>query len=211
MEAVSGQGSTPEFRDGRVKGMLIGPTAVSSILGAFFLISLSACGGSPAHAVAASPTQDSVTRTYLALVHDYWIQYKTAEGDFDHISGISTGPFSDRDAAKACLGLPSPSLPQDVKLVNPLTCGHLSAAMLAVHENFLRALESTQVPAKFAADDRAFRSQLPKAIADLKAMIAAANTRSKEAVLLATTAYVDDMIPTVTDALNDVEPSVLHN
>jgi hypothetical protein len=195
----------------RSMSQVIGRTARCSMLAAFLLISSTACGSSPPQAVVASPTQDSVARSYVALVHNYWIQYKTAEGDIDHVSGIGTGPFSDGDAAKACFGLPSPSLPQDVKLVDPPICGRLSAAMLAVHEKFLLDLESTPAPAKFAADDRALRSQLPKAIADVKAIIDAANTGSKEAVLLATTAYVNDMIPTVTDALNDIDPLVVHN
>jgi hypothetical protein len=200
---------TRKFREGQMK--TIDRMAVSSILGVFLLIGSSACGSSLTQAVTGSPTPDSLARSYVALVHNYWIQYKTAEGDLDHISGISTGPFGDADMAKVCFGLPSPSLPQDVKLVNPLTCGRLSVAILAVHESFLRDLESATTPAKFATDDRAFRSQLPKAIADVKAMISAASTGSKEAVFEATTAYVSDMMPTVTDALNDVDPSVVHN
>jgi hypothetical protein len=42
-------------------------------------------------------------------------------------------------------------------------------------------------------------------------MISAAETESKDAVLQATQVYVDDMIPTVTAALDDVDPSVLHD
>jgi hypothetical protein len=42
-------------------------------------------------------------------------------------------------------------------------------------------------------------------------MISAANTGSEDAVLQATIAYVNDMMPTVTDALDDVDPSVVHN
>src|ERR1700687_3974364 len=162
-------------------------------------------------AVIASATPDQDTVNYVALVHNYWIQYKSAEGDLDHISGVSAGPFGDGDAAKACFGLPSPRLPRDIELVNPPTCGRLSAAVLAGHENFRRDLESTPAPAKFAADGRLFRSELPKAIADLEAMISAASTGSKEAVAQATLAYVQDMMPTVTGALNDVDPSFVHN
>ncbi len=83
--------------------------------------------------------------------------------------------------------------------------------MIAVHQKFLSDLDSTPPPPKFAADDRAFRSQLPKAIGDMKAIISAADTGSQEAVLQATTVYVDDMIPVVTNALDDVDPSVVHN
>jgi len=83
--------------------------------------------------------------------------------------------------------------------------------MLAVHEKFLIDLDRTPPPPKFAVDDRAFRSQLPKAIADVEAMISAADTGSKDAVLQATTVYVNDMIPVVTSALDDVDPSVVHD
>lgn len=38
-----------------------------------------------------------------------------------------------------------------------------------------------------------------------------ADTGSKDAVLQATTAYVNDTIPTVTDALDAVDPSVVHD
>ena len=82
--------------------------------------------------------------------------------------------------------------------------------MLAVHQKFLRDLDSTPPPSKFAADDRAFRAQLPKAIADVEAMISAADTGSKDAVMQATTTYVNDMIPVVTGALDDIDPSTVH-
>jgi len=49
-----------------------------------------------------------------------------------------------------------------------------------------------------------------KAIAALEALISAAGTGSKEAVLQSATAYNNDMVPIVTDALNDVDPSVAH-
>jgi hypothetical protein len=45
----------------------------------------------------------------------------------------------------------------------------------------------------------------------MKAIISAADTGSQDAVLQATTVYVDDMIPVVTSALDDVDPSVVHN
>jgi hypothetical protein len=41
-------------------------------------------------------------------------------------------------------------------------------------------------------------------------MITAADTGSKEAVVQATTIFVNDMIPTVTGAMDDVDPSVRH-
>jgi hypothetical protein len=84
------------------------------------------------------------------------------EGDLDHISGTSNAPFGSQDAAQACFGLASPTLPQDVALVNPQTCGKLSMAMVAVHEKFLSDLNATPAPPKFAAADHAFRTQLAK-------------------------------------------------
>jgi len=89
-------------------------------------------------------------------------------------------------------------------------CGERAVALLANHEKFLSDLDSTPAPPKFAADDQAFRTQLPKTIADLKALIATAQTGSKQAVLQAATAYNDDMFPIITDALNDVDPLVSH-
>lgn len=83
--------------------------------------------------------------------------------------------------------------------------------MLPVMEKFLADLGVTPPPPRFAADDQAFRSQLPKAIADLKALVSVAKTGNKGAVLQATATYVDAMIPTVTKALDEVDPSVAHN
>jgi hypothetical protein len=165
--------------------------ALFSILGALMLGCSGASGGQPKQAAVASPTPDSVTRNYVALVSGYWSDYKTAEGNGAHV----------------CWG----DQFNDVGLVNPPICRSRAVAMLAVHEKFLSDLDSTPPPPKFATDDRAFRSQLPKAIADVEAMISAADTGSKDAVFQATTVYVDDMIPIVTGALDDVDPSVVHN
>jgi hypothetical protein len=186
---------------------MIARMATSSIIGAFLLVSSNACGNSPTQSVAGPPTPDSVSRNYVALIHNYWVQYKTAEAD--PIGNIS-GQFDPADGARACFGLFDPST-QDVKYVDPPTCRERSIAMVAVHENFLSDLNSTPAPPKFAADDQAFRSQLPKAIADVKAMISAASTGSQVAVFQATTTYVGDMIPRVTNALDDVDPSVVHD
>ena len=41
-------------------------------------------------------------------------------------------------------------------------------------------------------------------------MIAADDTGSKDAVMQATTVYVNDMIPVVTGALDDIDPSTVH-
>jgi hypothetical protein len=180
-----------------MKGAAPSRMVLWSILGSLLLISSTACGSSSTQAVIASPTADSVTRNYVASVHNYWIQYKTAEAD---PIGNVAGQFSTADAARACFGLLDPST-QDVR----------SVAMVAVHAKFLSDLDTMRPPLKFATDDHTFRSQLPKAIADLNGVISAANAGSKDAVLQATTAYVNDMMPTLTDALDDVDPSVVHN
>ena|ERR1700675_2227997 len=164
---------------------------VFSILGALMVGCSSASGGSPRQAAVASPTPDIATRAYVALISNYWSDYKTAEGN----------------GAQVCFG----GFSNDVQLVNPPTCRTRAVAMLAVHQKFLSDLDTTPPPPKFAGDDRAFRSRLPKAIDDMKVIISAADSGSKEAVFQATSAYVDDMIPIVTSALDDVDPSVVHN
>jgi len=141
--------------------------------------------------------QGAVTLNYVALVHSYWLQYKAAE-----VAG--TG----RPAQFVCFGGPGSVYLQDI---DPSKCRERAVAILAVHQTFLSDLDGTPPPPKFAADDRTFRNRLPKAIADVKGMISAAETESKDAVLQATQVYVDDMIPTVTAALDDVDPSVLHD
>jgi hypothetical protein len=149
---------------------------------------LSGCAAPPTQA-AASPTR-SAAEKYVALVGLYWSDYRTAEGN----------------AARVCWG----DQFNDVTLVNPPVCRYRAVAILAVHQKFLSDLDSTPPPPKFAADDKALRSQLPKAIADVKAMISAADTGSKDAVMNATTTYVNDMIPVVTSALDDIDPSTVH-
>jgi hypothetical protein len=165
--------------------------ALFSILGALILGCSGASGGPPKQSAVASPTPDSATRAYVALISNYWSDYKTAEGN----------------GAQVCFG----GFSNDVRLVNPAICRTRAVGMLAVHQKFLSDLDSTPPPPKFVADDHAFRTQLPKAIADMRAIISAADTGSQDAVLQATTVYVDDMIPVVTSALDDVDPSVVHN
>jgi hypothetical protein len=165
--------------------------ALFSILGALMLGCSSPSGGPPRQSAIASPTPDSATRAYVALISHYWSDYRAAEAN---------GP-------EVCFG----GFSNDVRLVNPPICRTRAVAMLAVHQKFLSDLDSTPPPPKFAADDRAFRSQLPKAIGDMRAIVSAADTGSRDAVFQATTVYVDDMIPIVTDALDDVDSSVVHN
>jgi hypothetical protein len=173
------------------------------------------CGGqrpsSTAGLASGSPSPDLVTTNYVALVHNYWIQYKSAEGDLDHVDGTSDTPYRSQDAGRACFGFLSPRGAQDISLVDPKTCGTLAAAIVAVHEKFVSDLSTTPAPHKFAAEDQAFKTQLPKAIVDVKAMIAASATGDKQSVADATASYVSAMIPVVTDALNGVDPSVVHN
>ena len=178
------------------------------------MVGLAACGGggpsSSSSSPSSSPSPDLVTTNYVVLIHNYWIQYKTAEGDLDHITP-SNAAFGSQDAARVCFGYASPSDAQDINLVNPPTCGKVAAAMLAVHRKFLSDLNATQAPPKFATEDQAFRMQLPKAIAGMQAMISASAGGNKQSVVDATANYISAMIPVVTDALDTVDPSVVHN
>lgn len=180
---------------------MIGRTALSSMLGALLIFSSSACGSSPTQVVAGSPTPDSLARSYVALVHNYWIQYKAAEGNVSLFTRV-------------CWGNPSAAGPGDAgdpSVVDPPRCREIAAAILPAHESFLSNLDTTPAPAKFAADDQVLRSQLPKAIAAVKAMMAAAAVGNRAAVIQSMTAYVEAMVPPVLDALNDVDPSVAHD
>lgn len=177
-----------------------GNLVLALILGALVLSLSSACGSTSPVIAATSPTPDSVTRNYVALVHTYWIQEQAADQ-------VSNGR---NVAARVCLGVDPPGTPPNPQIVDPPNCRDRAVSILANQQKFLSDLDSTPAPPKFAADDRAFRTQLPKAIADLKALVSAAETGNKDAVLQAATAYNNDMYPIVTDALNDVDPSVVH-
>jgi hypothetical protein len=155
------------------------------------MVCSAACAGSSQQPVAASPTSDSITRTYVLLVHSYWIELKSAEAN----------------APTVCFGSPS----NDVRLVQPVICRERMVAVLAVHQEFLKDLDRTPPPPQFAAQDRTFRTVVAKALIDVNAVISAANSGSKDAVLQATIGYVNDMIPTQTDALDAVDPLVRHD
>jgi hypothetical protein len=114
------------------------------------------------------------------------------------------------EAARACLGAASPGDAPDANLVNPDGCRAHAVALVAVQQRFLDDLSTTVAPKKFAADDAIFRSEVPRAIAGLQAIISAASTGNKQSVVEATNAYIDVMIPKVTTALDDVDPSVRH-
>jgi hypothetical protein len=158
------------------------------ILGAVVSGCSTASGGSPTQAAAVSPTVDPVTQKYAALANGYWE---------DHV--VATG-----GAATVCLGTGV-----GTQGINPPLCRVRGAAMLAVQEKFLSDLGVTPPPPKFAADDRVFRTQLPKTVADLKAMISAADVGNQQGILDAANAYVDDMGP-VPGALDHINPSVEH-
>jgi hypothetical protein len=178
---------------------LRGAVATLSILGTLVVVWSSACGSPSMQAVVSSPTPDSVTRNYVNLVRNFW-------SDIEAADEVSIGNV----AARTCLGEASFGEPTNMQLIDPPTCRDRAVALLAAQQKFLSGLGSTPAPTKFAADDQAFRSQLPRTIADLKAMIAAAETASKDALLQATTTYLNDMIPTVTGAMDHVDRSVVH-
>lgn len=90
------------------------------ILGAVVSSCSTASGGSPKQAAVASPTPDSATRAYVALVSNYWSDYKAAEAN----------------GAQVCFG----GFLNDVRLVNPPICRTRTIAMLAVHQKFLSEL-----------------------------------------------------------------------
>jgi hypothetical protein len=135
-----------------------------------------------------SPTADSATR-YVALVHNYWAQYKKAEGDIPSFAD-ECGYYSSN--------------------VQPAACRPRIAAILPVHENFLAALNATPAPPQFGADDQAFRTQLPTAIAHLRATIVAADARNVQMVSAEFEAYVEVMSHIFSN-LDHVDPSITHD
>lgn len=158
------------------------------ILGAVVSGCSTASGGSPAQAAVATPTADALTQKYVDLANSYWDEHVTAEGN----------------AAAVCLGTGA-----GTQGINPPLCRVRAIAMLAVQEKFLSDLDVTPAPAKFAADDHAFRAQLPKTVVDLKAMISAAAAGNQQGILDASNAFLDDM-GLVLGALTDINPSVEH-
>jgi hypothetical protein len=189
----------------RIPAGSLGVAAVVSALLAGFL---AACGSSSPLAVATSPTPnsvtsptpDAVTRDYVALVHNYWIGWQAADG-------VSNGT---NQAGIVCLGLTRAGPTSDMHLIDPAKCRARMVVLLALHKKFLKDLDSTPPPPRFAADDQVFRSQLPKVIADTMRIIAAADTRSKQAVLKASVTYATDVHASLLAAMDDVEPSVAH-
>lgn len=189
---------------------LNGERAIFSIAGALLMGLSSACGTSstqgaitsptPAPIVKASPMPDAATLKYIALIQNYWIQIQAADEE--------TG--GTKVAARVCLGMVSLVAPVDLQLVDPLKCRQRMLAGLPVQQRFLSALMATTPPSQFAAEDQVFKTQLPKAIVDLKTLISITAGGNKGAVLQGATVYVGDLIPSVTDALDYVDPSVVH-
>jgi hypothetical protein len=174
---------------------------LAAAIGAVLLVT-SACGSSSVSGQrsAASPTSDEATQAYVALIRAYW-------GDL-HIADV-TMDGADVDA-KACLGEMSPTSPSDVHVVQPQICLAYAMATLAANQKFLAGLDTVQAPAKFAADDRVFRTDIPKAISDLKTLVAACDGPNRQPIIDAMWTFAKDMIPEVTNALDDVDPSVTH-
>jgi hypothetical protein len=154
---------------------------------------LAGCTGSvpPGQPAASSPPPGQITQHYVALVHSYWIAYKQAEGDIPSLVRVC-GYFV------------------QVSEVDPPVCRLRIAAILPPHEMFLSALDTTPAPPKFAADDQAFRTQIPMAIAHLKATMAAAAAGNAQHVSDEFEAYVEAMIPLFPN-LNHVDPSIPHD
>jgi len=176
------------------------------VLGALLAGFLSACGGPSTQAVATpspvatSPTPDALMQNYVALVQAYWIAWQAADGVANGIN----------QAAVVCLGTGTATTPVSLQRVDTAKCRARVVVLLALHQKFLKDLDSTPPPPNFAVDDQTFRSLLPKLIADAKAIIAAADTRSKEAVLQASGAYATDAHAGILAAMDHVDPSVTH-
>jgi hypothetical protein len=136
----------------------------------------------------------------VAVVQRYWQGILRADG----VTSNSN------QAARACLGAASPGDAPDANFVDADGCRAHAVALVAVQQRFLDDVSTTVAPKKFAADDAIFRSEVPRAIAGLQAMISAASTGNRQSVVDATIAYIDVMVPKVTGALDHVDPSVRH-
>jgi len=158
---------------------------IVSIIG----VALCACsGGTSSPTTKASPTVDSVTQNYLAVVNGFWQ---------DHVIATS-------GALQVCVGTGT-----GTERVNAPLCRQRGAAMLAAQEKFFGDLVDTPAPAKLANEDRTFHERLPQTIADLKAMISASEMGNKEAIQMAANAYIADMQP-ILEALDVISPAVQH-
>jgi hypothetical protein len=94
--------------------------------------------------------------------------------------------------------------------IEPAQCQSRAAAQLIVQKKFIHDLESTPVPPGFAAPEKVLIAEVPKAIVDLEAMITAAQTGNKDALVQATSVYVSEMEPNITDALDAIDTGMVH-
>lgn len=151
---------------------------------------LCACGGStPAGSVTPAlpeltPTVDPVTQAYVALAHQYWVDLVAADGN----------------AGTVCYAGP----------INAAQCKVRAEAQLAVQQTFLSDLQATTVPAQFAEPNAVLVANLPTAIADLNAMIAASASGDRNAIVQAAGTYVDLMRGTIEGTLDQIDPAVNH-
>ena len=127
---------------------------------AFFVACLAGCGNTTGHGAAPSPSAvsspkpDAATEKYLALIRNYWTAILTAD---ELANGTSD--------AIVCLGNASATAQTNLQLIDPTLCRELAVGTLAVQQKFLRDLDTTPAPPRFATDDTAFRNHIPKAIA----------------------------------------------
>jgi hypothetical protein len=147
---------------------------------------LCACGGSAptSHVTSPSPTSDTVTRAYVLLVHQYWVDLVAADGN----------------APTVCYHGP----------INPAQCKARAEAQLAVQQKFLTDLQATQAPRQFTQPNAILLQNVPLAIDGLKAMIAASSSGDRAAVVEATTTYIGVMRATIEGALDQIDPAVSH-
>lgn len=185
------------YRAVRVSATWLGLAGVTNVsarvcwLGVAVLLAGCAGSGQPGQSDAGSPSPDHTTQHYVALVHTYWIAYKKAEGDIPSLARVC-GYFA------------------QVSEVDPPACRPRIAAILPPHEMFLSDLGTTPAPPEFAADDLAFRTQIPIAIAHLKATMAAAAAGNAQQVSDEFEAYVEAMIPLFPN-LDHVDPGLPHD
>jgi hypothetical protein len=165
---------------------------------------LAACGQSASAPPSSLTTQpsasgsvDPMTRAYVSLIHDWWNRYKAAEND----------PVV---VLQACFPRGSSGTSHDPNLVDSARCAAFASAILPIDEQFLADLDRTPAPSQFSDQDQVFRVQFPKVIADLGSMLAAARADNRPAVIQYMSSYLNDMMPKVTDALDQVDPAVAH-
>lgn len=142
------------------------------------VLGLGACG----YSGQATASPDKRTAAYVALVRGVHDKYVAARG-----------PAS--DAYNAC-----------AVAVDPPNCHDRGVAMIAVWQQFLKDLDATPAPPKFATEDAVIRAHLPHAVDDLRAMVAAAARNDAAGTANATLFYVGEMKPAVVNALGDVSP-----